>query len=262
VTDDRVALGNAIFALHEPHVGHEVAFNRFYERDHMFAAVFAPWTMAAQRWVATRPLKDLRYPAAGPFGMPSIRGSYLTMYWIQAGHLQDQQRWTADFTNVLTEHGRTFDERDVMTATTYEYAGESRREVDGVPPELTLTHHYPGAVWTWLERSPDATLDEVRDRVLGEQIPLLLADAPVASTLAFTPMPKADWWPTAAPEVPGVGDRLVLVHFLETDPAECWEPHFAKLGAEIDATGTARTLLVAPFIPTEPGTDRYCDELW
>jgi hypothetical protein len=262
MTDERVALGNAIFALHDPHPGHEVAFNRFYERDHMFAAIFAPFTMWAQRWVATAELKGLRYPAEGPFGMPSVRGSYLTMYWIQAGHLDDQQLWTAGFTKVLEDHGRTFQERDVMSATTYEFVGDHTRDEDGVPPELTLAHQYPGAVWTFIERDPGTTLDEVRDWVLGEHAPLVLADAPVASTLAFTPMPKASWWPAAAPEVPGVGDRLVLVHFLETTPTECWDPCFAELGAGIDASGKARTLLVAPFIPTVPGTDRYCDELW
>jgi hypothetical protein len=262
MTDERVALGNAIFALHDPHPGHEVAFNRFYERDHMFAAIFAPFTMWAQRWVATAALKDLRYPADGPFGMPSVRGSYLTMYWIQAGHLDDQQLWTAGFTKLLDDHGRTFQERDVMSATTYEFVGDVARDDDGVPPELTLAHQYPGAVWTFIERDPETSLDEVRDWMLGEHLPLVLADAPVASTLAFTPMPKAAWWPAAAPEVPGVGDRLVLVHFLETAPTECWDPYFARLGAGIDASGKAQTLLVAPFVPTVPGTDRYCDELW
>ena len=262
MTDDRVALGNAIFALHDPHVGHEVAFNRFYERDHMFAAIFAPWTMWAQRWVATGELKKLRYPTAGPFGMPSERGSFLTMYWIQAGHLDDQQLWTSDFVKLLDAKGRTFDERDVMSATTYEFLGTAARDADGVPPELALARQYPGAVWTWLERDASVTLDELRDWVLGEHLPLVLADAPVALTLAFTPMPKASWWPAAAPEVPGVGERLVLVHFLETEPTECWDPHFAQLGESIAASGRARTLLVAPFIPTVPGTDRYCDELW
>jgi hypothetical protein len=149
-----------------------------------------------------------------------------------------------------------------MSATTYEFVGAAERDPDGVPPELALAHQYPGAVWTFLERAPDVALDEVRDWVLGEHLPRVLADAPVASTLAFTPMPKASWWPAAAPEVPGVGDRLVLVHFLEADPRECWAPHFVDLGKTIDASGKARTLLVAPFIPTAPGTDRYCDQLW
>src|SRR2546425_9899446 len=37
-SDRRVELGHAIFALVEPHRGHEVAWNRWYERDHLIAA--------------------------------------------------------------------------------------------------------------------------------------------------------------------------------------------------------------------------------
>ena len=33
-----VDLGAGIFALHDPHPGHERDFNRYYERDHMYAA--------------------------------------------------------------------------------------------------------------------------------------------------------------------------------------------------------------------------------
>ena len=52
------------------------------------------------------------------------------------------------------------------------------------------------------------------------------------------------------------------MHFLETTPADCWAEWFAGLGKTIDDSGQGRTLFVAPFIPTVPGTDRYCDELW
>jgi hypothetical protein len=262
VTDERVALGHSIFALHDPNRGYEVAFNRYYERDHAYAAGMAPYTLALQRWVATRELKDLRYPAEGPFGQPLDAGSFLAMYWIQAGHLEDQQLWVSEFNQVLTAHGRTFDERTVQTATTYDYVGGAFADPDGVPPEQALEHRFPGVVWTWIERDPGTSLDEMRQWLLEEHLPATFAGAPVAMTLAFTPLPKADWWPAAAPEVPGVGDRLILVHFLEVDPRDCWADHFAGLGASIDASGKARTLFVAPFIPTVPGTDRYCDELW
>ena len=48
MTDDRVQLGHAIMALHEPERGCEAAFNRWYERDHFYsAAMFAPYSMAA-----------------------------------------------------------------------------------------------------------------------------------------------------------------------------------------------------------------------
>ena len=262
MTDERVALGHAIFALHDPHPGYEVAFNRYYERDHMYAAAFAPWTLAAQRFVATRPLKDLRYPDPGPFGQPLAAGSFLAMYCIQEGHLEDQQLWVADFNQVLVAHGRTFEHRSVQTATTYDYVGGMFADDDGVPPEQALEHRYPGVVWTWVERTADTSFDELRDWLLDEHLPAALAGAPVAMTLGFTPLPKADWWPAAAPEVPGVGDRIMLVHFLETDPRDCWDTHFASLGKSIDDSGRARTLLVAPFVPTDPGTDRYCDQLW
>ena len=89
----------------------------------------------------------------------------------------------------------------------------------------------------------------------------MLADAPVAMTLSFTPLPKAPWWPAAAPDVPGVGDRIVLTHFLESDPRECWDP-FASLGKHVEDSGLARTLLVAPFVPMHPGTDDFTDQLW
>ena len=32
-----IALGSALFTLVEPHTGHEVAYNRWYERDHFYA---------------------------------------------------------------------------------------------------------------------------------------------------------------------------------------------------------------------------------
>jgi hypothetical protein len=60
--DAPVGIGAGIFALHDPHRGYERAFNRYYERDHMYAAaILAPWTIAGQRFVATADLKAMRY---------------------------------------------------------------------------------------------------------------------------------------------------------------------------------------------------------
>lgn len=264
MTDDPIVLGHGIFALHDPHRGHEVAFNRFYERDHQFVALFAPWTMGTRRWVATRALKDLRVGAADasntPFGVPIDRGSYLTSFFIQQGKLEEQQRWVSDYSVSLEADGRTFQDRDVMTATTYDFVGAADRDADGVPAQLVAQHPYPGLVWTVVERTEDAGLDEAREKVLAV-VQARFAGSPVATTHAFTPLPKLPWWPAAAPEVPGVGDRLVLAHYLECAPTEAWDAHFADLREAIDGCGAARTLLVAPFVPTVPGTDTYTDEL-
>ena len=77
-SDLRVELGHAIFGLVDPHRGFVVAWNRYYERDHLVAAgTAAPWTLAVQRWIATRREKALRYPAQNPICDPVERGSFL-----------------------------------------------------------------------------------------------------------------------------------------------------------------------------------------
>ena len=60
-----VGIGTAIIAYIEPHAGQAQAFNRWYERDHMYAATTAgPGAFAGARWVATRACKAVR-PAGG-----------------------------------------------------------------------------------------------------------------------------------------------------------------------------------------------------
>ena len=71
-----VAIGTAIVAYIEPHAGEEQAFNRWYERDHMYAATTAgPGAFSGARWVATRACKARRPRArrgsASPRGVRS-----------------------------------------------------------------------------------------------------------------------------------------------------------------------------------------------
>jgi hypothetical protein len=263
MTDDRVELGYATMVLHEPDKGYEAAFNRWYERDHFYGAgMFAPYTIGGQRWVATRELKDLRYPEESPFDGPSDIGSYLTFMWIQAGHLKDEQGWVAHEHHKLVDAGRTFKNRTMQTVSVQQYVGGAFRDADGVPPELALEHRFPGLCWTWLERTDGVSLDDLRSTLTEDVLPSHMKDSPIAMSLLFTPLPGDEWWPSDAPDVPGVGDRLVLVQFLEVAPAECWTDYLAGLGELLMDTRQANTLYVAPFIPVVPGTDRYTDQLW
>jgi hypothetical protein len=263
MTDERVELGFATMVLHDPDKGYEAAFNRWYERDHFYGAgMFAPYTFGGQRWVATKRLKDLRYPDQGPFDGGIRAGSYLTFMWIQAGHLKEEQGWVAEEHHKLVAAGRTFAHRSMQTVTVQQYVGGAFRDPDGVPAELALDHRYPGLCWTSIDRTGDVPLDKLTSTLLEETLPSAMVGTPIAMTLVFTPKPKDPWWPDDAPDVPGVGDRLVLVQFLETDPVDCWEESLAGLGNTLEGTGMARTLYVAPFIPTVPGTDMYTDELW
>jgi len=261
-SDLRVELGHAIFALVEPHRGHEKAWNRWYERDHLVAAgACAPWTISTARWLATRREKALRYPERNPICEPVGRGSFLAALWLQKGRYEDQQRWVAEQMRILGEQGRNFDRRDVITTAAYDHLGAVLRDADGVPPELALDRRYPGIVLVWTERRPETPLDALRSWLATELLPSTLEKSPVAMALLFTPKPKASWWPKAAPEVPGVGERILVACFVEEDPAACFERRFSELGAAIEAGGRGRALLVAPFVPVVPGVDPPIAEL-
>jgi hypothetical protein len=260
-SDLGVTLGHAIWAFVEPHVGHEVAFNRWYERDHFLAAgSMTPWTLSTQRWVARPALRALRYPEQNPIAEPVTRGIYLGAIWIQQERIEEQQGWVSDQLEVFAKNDRNFQYRDVVTTAPYDVAGVVRRDPDGVPPELALDRRYPGVVLTWTERTEDSSLEALVGALMEEVLPRRHAGSPMAMTLAFTPRPKPSSWPAAVPEVPGVGDRVLLASFLEESPASVWE-HFEDLGKCIDATGVGRTLLVAPFEPVVPGEDIPADEL-
>src|SRR5215211_5713348 len=147
VTDSPVRLGSILFTLVEPHRGFEVAYNRWYERDHFYAGVLVgPHTLAGQRWVATRADKELRQPV----GMP---GSYLGLYWIEAGHHDEWNRWGVDTVKRLHAEGRMYAARDHVHTALYALAWAARRDPDGVPPELALDHRYRGLVAMLVEAS-------------------------------------------------------------------------------------------------------------
>ena len=58
-----VKLGTMLFTMVEPRKGHEVEYNRWYERDHFYGGCLAgPYLFAGGRWVATKDLKAMRFP--------------------------------------------------------------------------------------------------------------------------------------------------------------------------------------------------------
>src|SRR5204863_6051770 len=105
-----IKLGSILFTMVEPHKGHEVEYNRWYERDHFYAGcMVGTWTFAGQRFVATRPYKDLRVPqSATPITPDASIGSYLALYWILKDHHDEWNRWGGDQVNWLHANGRQF----------------------------------------------------------------------------------------------------------------------------------------------------------
>jgi hypothetical protein len=268
--DYPVRLGSLLFTLVEPHRGHEVAYHRWYERDHFYAGCLTgPHLFAGRRWVATRPLKDLRTTAPEPAsghtslfdGQPEL-GSYLAVYWIEEGKHAEHLAWALERVLWLHQNGRMFAERDHIHTLMFHHRGAAYRDDDGVPAELALDHSFAGLGVSMVDALEGTTQDELVAWLAEEHLPAVLAGGPAALAVASVPEPLQDDAPVQQPD-PGALDRRVLVlWFLDQDPGASWS---ALADAHADAlaeSGKAELAWSGAFLPTIPGKDTYTDQLW
>jgi hypothetical protein len=258
-----------LYTLVEPHRGHQVAYNRWYERDHFYAGCqIGAYNFAGARFVATAPLKGLRLPrgATGDGPEPLVAdpevGSYLGVYYVLDGHHDEWNRWAVDQVNVLHAAGRMFGERDHIHTGLYRFEWEHRRDEDGVPAELTLDHRFPGMVSVFVEAGDGIAPEQVGAWYRDEHLPAVMPGSPVATVLAFSPLPLLADAPGDVPRSESSERRVLLLWFLDAEPAAVWEPVFAGQGEALAASGLGRLLWAAPFVGTVPGTDTYADQLW
>lgn len=262
IGDEGVELGGMLFTLVEPHRGHEVAYHRWYERDHFYSGCMeGPWLFAGRRWVATRDLKDLRGPADSPILRPVDTGSFLATYWILKGRFAEHIEWGTKQVHWLHDHDRMFPHRDHAHTFMYVHRWGVRRDPDGVPPEVALDHPFPGLVALMVQSEPGADRRAFGAWLRDEWLPARIAGTPVALALGFTPIPMPDDAPVDQDLPGGMDRRQLILCFLDDEPSSTWGT-FSAVDDEIAGTGMGRLDLLAPFIPTVPGTDRYCDELW
>jgi hypothetical protein len=226
-------LGHALITMIEPDRETLAAYHRWYERDHFLSGVLAgPGAYAGQRFVATRDLKALRWPADSPVAQPVDDGSFITLYWIERDQLTAHTDWGFPEAARLAGLGRMNTDRHHVSTSYYDLVSVTARDADPVPAELALHHPYAGLVVVWSD-------DDVADQLVGGS---------VGQVVTFRP--------AAVPGLPGSvmsdPDRDVLVHCCFVDDLSAGWP---------DLTGVD-ALLVAPFVPTVPGTETYLDELW
>ncbi|GAB7032903.1 hypothetical protein AB0G35_06475 [Streptomyces sp. NPDC021749] len=255
--------GHALITMVEPHPGHEYAYNRWYEDDHYIAGAMAmPWMFAGRRWVATRELQLLRYPQESAVARPVTAGCYLSTYWLTEGRYDEHMRWTVAINRRLNRDGRIHQHRThVFTAFQDHLATVYRDGAAGPRDFHALDHPYAGLVLEVIDAAgPEeraGLLEWLRDR----QLPRRLTGSPAAMVTVFRPTPLPGDRMSYVRQVEGVDTRLTLLWFLERDPRDDWAAHFAGLGEEVADAGLGRVELVAPFVPTVPGTDRYVAEL-
>ena len=261
-----VKTGSMLFTMVDPHKGHEKDYNRWYERDHFYGGCMTgPFLFAGSRWVATRPLKDLRFPADSPIAKPIDAGSYVSIYWVLDEHHEDHFDWASDQVVKLYASGRGFNERTHVHTLLYYLSWTHYRDDDPVPLELSLDHKYEALVSTSIERHDGVSQTEVDTWLREKHLPGMLAGSPIASCSSWQPIPRPEG--NSAPmKIPGLSaeqaDRMTTqLYFLESDPRGSWD-RFVTLDKEIREAGVGRVVWAGPFLRTNVGTDDYTDELW
>lgn len=257
-----VRVGAMLFTMVDPVPGHEVAYNRWYERDHFYGGVMTgPYAFAGGRWVATRRHKALRFPEHSPFAEPVTAGSYLAVYWFLAGKVAEHLAWAGDQVWWLYRNGRGFDERTHAQTGIYDFSSARYATGDGVPVELALDHRYGGLAVVVIEPSGDGV--ELREWLDTEAAQLLLSPH-VADQITSWTVRAQDAEPSSPMPLGAAGgrpDRIVQLVFLDDDPAGHWDA-FRDYAKAIEDSGRGRVTFAAPFIPTVVGTDTYTDQLW
>lgn len=257
-----IQLGAMLFTLVEPHRDHVVAYNRWYERDHLYAGcTVGPYNFAARRWVATRELKQLRHLGDDTVATDPMVGSYLSLYWLLDGWVGEWNRWAFREFRWLHERGRMFPHRDHVHTLLYTHDAAHYRDADPVPASLALDHPFAGlAVVVGTAADGDR---EAFDRWAAEElVPTLQADgSPVAMTLDFSAVPLQVDAADVARDDGGDG-RFLHLHFLDADPATSWAHGVGRVPGLVEGAGAGTVSWAGAFLPTVPGTDTYTDQLW
>src|SRR5690606_29327960 len=179
--DDAVREGSMLFTLVDPTPGFEVAYSRWYERDHFYGGcLVGPWLFAGRRWVATRELKDMRFPTDVPADAavadPLDAGSYLATYFVHKGHEAEHFAWANKQVFELYAHDRGFDERRHAHTVLYFTTCDDHRDPDVVPTHMALDHPYAGLVSVHVDRTGDTSHPELTEWFSEQAAPSLFAD--------------------------------------------------------------------------------------
>lgn len=260
---DHLVLGHALITMVEPEPATVAAYNRWYETDHFLSGVLTgPGAFAGRRYLATRGLKSVRFPADSPVASPLDTGSFLAIYWIEEGQLDAHCTWGFPEAARLAGLGRMRSDRTHVSTAYYDLVGATGRGARPVPVELALHHPYPGIVVVWTEGTGDPTAHESWATELRAA---LTADgAPTGQAVTFRPVRLPDPLPQMPGSIIGAPDRDLLVHvcFVDDDLRRRWRDLSLGLQAQFARTDAVDVRLVAPFLPSVTGTDRYLDQLW
>ncbi|MCP4904887.1 MAG: hypothetical protein GY910_07890 [bacterium] len=252
-----------LLTLVDPNRGSEIAYNRWYERDHFYAGcMVGPWLFSGSRWVATRELKDLRISdGRGEVANPVDAGSYVAIYWVQAGKGEEHWKWAGEQVHWLYSNGRGFLERTHVHTVLFDYLATAYRDDDPVPIQLALDHGYPGIAMIATERASGVSQQELLAWTAESG---RFEGGAIASISSWCSRPRDEITGNAPMDLgTGTGgpERTMQLAFLEGRPRQAWDDvrYYAEA---IDASGMGHVCFAGPFHKTVVGTNTYADQLW
>jgi hypothetical protein len=262
VGDYEVKIGSSLITMVEPHVGHEEAYNRWYEDDHFYAGVMAmPWAFAGRRYVATRDLQAMRLPKQdSAIANPINLGKYIAAYWLTEGRYDDHLRWTVATNQRLLADGRVYLQRDHIFTAFQEYLGPVYRDAEGPRDIHAFDYPYGGLVVEVVDAPEGSNIDAVVEYIKSERAPVVFG-AGVAMGTLFTPFPLPEDRMSYVKQVEGLGRRVTVLWFTDGDVRDSWDAGFSGAIEQAEKSGVGKAEFVAPFQPTLPGTNKYVDEL-
>ena len=259
-------LGHLLIAIAEPHRETLAEYNRWFEAEHMYDAVLVgPGAFAANRYVATRDLKQSRYPRdGGMFADPSL-GSYVALYYLAPDTAEAHFAWSFPQNQWLGETGRNNANRTLVQTWLCDHLESISRTDHEVPPHVALDHPYEAMAMVYVDPPADVDVSDAR-RALREHLASRLDGSPLAQAQLWSPRDFPDT--QGVPTTPGTvapnrnaGRQTLVVLFLDEAIADGW-PILATLGDDLRAAGAGDTRLVTVWRPVVRGTDLYADELW
>jgi hypothetical protein len=266
VEDYPVKVGSALITMVDPNPGYENAYNRWYERDHFYAGcMIGPFLFAGSRWVATKPMREARWPQTDTVARPYNAGAYISIYWVEEGHYDDHwTNWAGTQVRWLYSNGRGFSERTHRHTLVCKHLGHANRDKDGVPVDVALDRGYPGIVVLWFNARDGMSAADLHAKLSEKMIPELLKGSTIEISSSWTPGAPSEDPPTGGPmdlgTAPGGPNRLVQILFVNGDPMAELD-RLKNYTDSVEKAGLADTQLVAPFLKTIPGTDTYVDQL-
>ena len=245
-----------LLTLVDPHRGFEVAYNRWYERDHFYAGcMIGPYLFAGSRWVATRELKDA--PLADRRG--DDREARPTRARTSRSTSSSAAITTTTSTigrgtqvNALYADGRGFAERRHIHTVLFDHLGAQYRDEDPVPIELALDHGYDGDRPVWFDGiDRDAAALHASSR--RGHCPIC-SRAPTSRSRARGRRRPGENEPRNVPmdlgSKAGGPERLLQMCFVQGDVRDALPAAAQPTRTPSAAAGLATTRLVAPFFRT------------